>query len=79
MSIQTKEETQMTYIVVNRTNAFADITRNEYASEELAEAAARAALQTNPSDVLITARLLSKFKAEVVVTSESASSTPIVE
>ncbi len=79
MSIQTKEETQMTYIVVNRTNAFADITRNEYASEELAEEAARAALQISTSDVLITARLLNKFKAEVVVTSESAATAPVAE
>ena len=69
----------MTYIVVNRTNAFADITRNEYASEELAEAAARAALQTTPSDVLITAQLLKKFKAEVVVTSEDAATVPEAE
>lgn len=65
----------MTYIVINQSNLFDGSMNTEYATEADADQAASNALQKSPTSIMVTAKLLKKFKAEVVVTSEDATTT----
>lgn len=57
----------MPFIVINKTNAFDPVHQAEYATAELADAAARELLRAQPSAVLLTAQVLKRYTAEVTV------------
>lgn len=66
----------MTFIVLNKLNAFQPSFQVEYNTFEEAEAAAHAALNTDPRAQLCVAEVKKKYTAEVVIT--AADPTPVV-
>lgn len=58
----------MTYIVVNKLNAFEPSYQNEYATFEEAEAIATNTLYVNPQAKLVVAKVEKTYTAEVVIT-----------
>lgn len=65
----------MPFIVTNITNAFDPIHQNEYATEALADAAARDLLRAQPNAVLRTAQVIKRYTAEVTVSVQEATAT----
>ena len=61
----------MPYVVINRSNAFDPIKDIEHATEEAADAAARALLEAQPTASLFTAKVVKGYSAEVTVSAES--------
>lgn len=61
----------MPYVVINRSNAFDPIKDIEHATEEAADAAARALLEAQPTASLLTAKVIKRYSAEVKVTAEA--------
>lgn len=58
----------MTYIVVNKLNAFEPSYQNEYGTFEEAELIAHNTLLSNPKAVLVVAKVEKQYTAEVVIT-----------
>lgn len=69
------KETAMTFIVVNKLNAFQPSFQVEYNTFEEAEAVAHAALNTDPKAQLCVAEVKKKYTAEVVITAQDP--TPV--
>ncbi|MNJ23007.1 hypothetical protein D3C77_173850 [compost metagenome] len=69
----------MPYIVVNTSNAFDPIHQTEYATEELADTAARNLLKAQPAAIVRTAQVLKRYTAEVTVTVDEPESVEPME
>lgn len=62
----------MTYIVINKTNNFDNMNAMEFETLEEVDAAARQILQKEPGAQVVTAQLIKRYKAEVVISEEPA-------
>lgn len=69
----------MPFIVINTSNNFDPIHRNEYATEQEADAAARQLLEEQPAAIVRTAQVLNRYKAQVTVSVEEAAGQPVQE
>jgi len=66
----------MTFIAINVENDYDPSNKNEHATQEQAEAAARERLKMQPTSVIQIAQVLKVFRATVTVTEEAPAIGP---
>ncbi|AYN17438.1 hypothetical protein CHR29_20680 [Pseudomonas monteilii] len=69
----------MPFIVINSSNNFDPIHQNEYATEQVADAAARKLLEEQPAAIVRTAQVIKRYSAKVTVSVEEVEGQPVQE